>query len=84
MIKILNCEWNDNYLIYLEFSDGAQGVFNLQDYLSARQGPLLEPLNDPEFARRCFVDAGALCWPHGLELSPERLHDEYLQKEVVA
>ncbi|HMB16118.1 MAG TPA: DUF2442 domain-containing protein [Pelovirga sp.] len=84
MIKILNCEWKDNYLIYLEFSDGVQGYFDLQDYLSTRQGPLLESLRDSEFARRCFVDAGALCWPHGLELSPERLHDEYLLKEVVA
>jgi len=84
MIKILDCEWKDNYLIYLEFSDGIQGYFNLHEYLSTRQGPLLEPLSDPEFARRCFVDAGALCWPHGLELSPERLHDEYLLKEVVA
>ena len=22
-----------------------------------------------------FIDAGALCWPNGLELSPARLHE---------
>ena len=82
MIKLLYCFWKENFMIYLEFSDGVQGYFNLDEYLSTRQGPLLEPLRNPDFARRCFIDAGALCWPHGLELSPERLYDEYLIREV--
>ena len=84
MIKILACEWKDDYLIDLEFSDGTQGYFNLRDYLLSRQGPLLNPLRNPEFARRFFVDAGALCWPHGLELSPERLRGECHLSKVVA
>jgi hypothetical protein len=84
MIKILACEWKDDYTIELEFSDGAQGYFNLHDYLMSRQGSLLEPLRNPEFARRCFVDAGALCWPHGLELSPERLRGECHLSKIVA
>jgi hypothetical protein len=37
---------------------------------------LLEPLQDQAFFERFFIDAGALCWPHGLELSPDRLHDQ--------
>jgi len=82
MIKLLTCVWKDD-LIYLEFSNGDQGYFDLHEYLSSRQGPLLEHLRDAACARRCFVDAGALCWPHGLELSPERLHDDYLLKVVV-
>jgi hypothetical protein len=39
MIKLLYCAWKENFMIYLEFSDGVQGYFNLDDYLSTRQGP---------------------------------------------
>ena len=82
MIKILACEWKGNFLIFLEFSDGRCGYFDLKDYLSTHDGSLLNPLHSEKIAHRCFVAAGALCWSHGLELSPERLHDVYLIREV--
>ena len=31
---------------------------------------LLEALRDPAYFGRAFIDAGALCWPNGLGLSP--------------
>lgn len=82
MTKLIKCLWKDDYNIFLEFSDGTNGYFDLGNYISTRQGTLLEPLHDPAFARRCFIDAGALCWPHGLELSPAKLHSDYLVKQV--
>jgi hypothetical protein len=36
---------------------------------------LLKALSKPAYFARCFVDAGALCWPNGLELSAGRLHE---------
>ena len=57
--------------IELTFSDGATGIWNAVALLQ-RQGPLLVPLRDDQaFFERFFIDAGALCWPHGLELSPD-------------
>jgi hypothetical protein len=35
----------------------------------------LEVLRDPAYLSRCFVDAGALCWPNGLELSAARMYE---------
>ncbi|WP_241619029.1 DUF2442 domain-containing protein, partial [Rosenbergiella epipactidis] len=67
--------YTEKGLIALEFSDGNKGVFNLSVYLSECAGSLLQPLNDEDYARRCFIDAGALCWPNGLELSAERLKE---------
>jgi hypothetical protein len=40
-----------------------------------RQGQLLDALRDEKMFGRCFVDAGALCWPNGLELSPAKLYE---------
>lgn len=73
MIKLLSAEYTENGLIALEFSDGNKGVFNLPLYLGDRTGSLLLPLADDDYARRCFIDAGALCWPNGLALSADRL-----------
>ena len=75
MIKLLEALYLGDYRIELVFSDGVCGIFDVHAYLSTRQGPLLEPLHDEAYVRRCFIDAGALCWPNGLELSPARLHD---------
>jgi len=75
MIKLLSAEYTENGLIAVEFSDGNKGVFDLSAYLSERTGSLLVPLADESYARRCFIDAGALCWPNGLALSAERLHE---------
>ena len=62
--------------IELTFSDGATGIWNAEALLQ-RPGPLLVPLRDDQaFFERFFIDAGALCWPHGLELSPERLREQ--------
>ncbi len=43
--------------------------------LLQRSGPLLEPLREEGYFKRFFVDAGALSWPNGLELSPARLYE---------
>jgi hypothetical protein len=36
---------------------------------------LLDVLREPGYLDRFFIDAGALCWPNGLEISPARLHE---------
>ncbi len=59
----------------LTFSDHTQGIFDGALYLADHKGPLLEALRDPAYFSKCFVDAGALCWPNGLELSAARLYE---------
>ena len=75
MITLLDVKTIAPHQLDLSFSDHSHGVFDGAHYLSSRQGPLLENLRDPAYFARCFVDAGALCWPNGLELSAARLHD---------
>ncbi len=74
MIKVLTARYLSNFQVALSFSDGVEGVFDGHALLQ-RSGPLLEPLRDEAYFRRLFIDAGALCWPNGLELSPARLHE---------
>jgi hypothetical protein len=75
MTKILSATHLGGRRIELSFSDGVMGVWDAEALL-ARPGPLLVPLQDQTFFERFFIDAGALCWPHGLELSPDRLREQ--------
>lgn len=75
MMKLLEAHYRGDHQIDLAFSDGRRGVFDVDAYLTTRHGPLLEPLYDERYLQRFFIDAGALCWPNGLELSPARLHE---------
>ena len=75
MIKVLNADLTDAFKLNLDFSDHTHGVFDAGAYLANRSGPLLDKLRESAYFRRFFIDAGALCWPNGLEISPTRLRE---------
>ena len=74
MIKVLNIRPVSDFKLELDFSDHTQGVFDATAYLATRSGPLLDKLRDANYFARVFIDAGALCWPNGLEISPAKVH----------
>ena len=74
MIKVIKASYCGGFQVSLMFSDGVEGLFNGREFLQ-RSGPLLDALREESFFRRVFIDAGALCWPNGLELSPTKLRE---------
>jgi hypothetical protein len=74
MIKLIHAKYIGNFRLQITFSDGFEAVFDGLKLLN-RQGPLLDALRDETYFKRAFIDAGALCWPNGLELSPMKLYD---------
>jgi hypothetical protein len=75
MISLLTLNYLGSGQFSVKFSDGSEGVFDLNAYLSNRQGALLFPLREDQYAARAFVEAGAMAWPNGLELAPQRILD---------
>jgi hypothetical protein len=75
VIKVPTVRHTEPWKLELEFSDHTHGLFDAQPYLAERQGPLLDALRDAAYFSRVFVDAGALCWPNGLELSAARMRE---------
>lgn len=69
MIKVLNTRCTVDWKLELEFSDHTHGLFDAETYRADRQGSLLDALREPNYFKRAFMDAGAVCWPNGLELS---------------
>ncbi len=82
MIKIIKARYLGDFQVALSFSNGREGTFDGRTLLE-RTGSLLEPLRNETYFRRLFIDAGALCWPNGLELSPARLYETCRTLETV-
>lgn len=82
MIKVIKAQYLGDFQVALHFSDGTEGVFDGRALLK-REGSLLEPLRAESYFQRLFIDAGALCWPNGLELSPVRLKETCQISETV-
>lgn len=76
MINLSHFEYLGAGVFSVNFSDGTQGTFDLRNYLSSRKGPLLLPLQEDEcFINGAFIEAGALAWPNGLEIAPQRIYE---------
>ena len=73
MIKLTSVRASGDFTLDLTFSDGSSGSWSAAE-LIGRDTVLTQPLRDPCYFRRAFVEAGALAWPNGLELSPSALH----------
>jgi Protein of unknown function (DUF2442) len=73
MIELVHIKVAGDQLLDLAFSDGATARWSAET-LIARDTVLTRPLTDPAYFARAFIEAGALAWPNGLELSPMALH----------
>lgn len=64
----------DDCRLEVEFEDGTRGTVDLSDRLD---GPVFEPLQDPDLFARVEVDeCGAVSWPNGADLAPDALYEE--------
>jgi hypothetical protein len=75
IVKIVSVEMLGGFRLRLHFSDGTEGERDFSDIVS-RDGSMVEPLRDPAFFSRAFVELGTLTWPNGFDLDSIALHDE--------
>ena len=75
MIKVRKIEKLGGYRLRFRFSDDTLGEYDFSRLVS-ETGPMVEPLRDPEYFARVFLEFGAPTWPNGFDLSPEWLHRE--------
>jgi Protein of unknown function (DUF2442) len=69
---VVEAEYRGGHTIRLVFSDGSEGTVNFGPWLN---GPVFEPLKDPAYFQRCFLDGGTVSWPNGADIAPETLYD---------
>jgi hypothetical protein len=75
IVKITKVEKLGGFRLRLRFSDSTEGERDFSDIV-AEGGPMVEPLKDPAFFARAFLEYGTLAWPNGYDIDSIALHDE--------
>jgi Protein of unknown function (DUF2442) len=75
LIKVRKAKAVGGHRLRIEFSDDTIGERDFS-FIVREAGPMLEPLKDPGYFQRAFVEDGVLTWPNGYDWDPIALHDE--------
>jgi Protein of unknown function (DUF2442) len=75
MVQVNKLKYLGGYRLHVTFSDGAVGEHDFSA-LVARPGPMGEPLRDPVYFARVFLEYGAPTWPNGFDMCPDCLRQE--------
>jgi hypothetical protein len=60
------------FCLKVRFGDGASGVHDCAALVN-ETGAMVEPLRDPDYFARVFLDYGAPTWPNDFDMSPDWL-----------
>jgi len=74
---IVRAQHRGDHRIHVVFNDKVEATVDCETWL---QGPVFEPLKDPRYFSRLFVDAGAVVWPNGADIAPETLYEAALSE----
>jgi len=75
IIKVRTVRAVSAYRLMVEFSDDTVGERDFS-FITDESGPMIEPLKDPEYFRRVFVENGIMTWPNGYDWDPIALHGD--------
>lgn len=75
MVDVLRVKALPDNKLWLRFSDGSEGVYDLSG-IAAGEGEMVVPLKSLEYFARVFLELGAPTWPNGFDLDPINLYME--------
>jgi hypothetical protein len=73
MIRVNQIKAIGDCRIRCQFSDGMAGEYDLSAII-AGPGPMAEPLREPSFFARVYLERGAPTWPNGYDIAPGWLY----------
>lgn len=75
MLKVREIAWLGDHRLRVTFTDGSGGTHDFSAMVQ-EAGPMMEPLRDPAFFGRAFLEFGAPTWPNGFDIAPRWLQME--------
>ena len=70
--SVIRARHRGGHRIQVTFNDNTEKTI---DFLPWLEGPVFEPLKDPEYFERFFVEGGTVGWPNGADIAPETLYE---------
>jgi len=74
MVRIKFVEPKENYTLFITFTDGKQGIFDVKPYLTG--GTVFREIEDKAVFNGVRVDHGTIEWPNGVDLCPDSVYME--------
>jgi hypothetical protein len=75
LTNVIRVEPRGGYRLFFEFSDGTEGERDFSEMMKS-EGPMVQPLKDPAYFARVFIDYGAPTWPNGFDMAPDALYED--------
>src|ERR1043166_818909 len=69
--QVVGVHYVSDFIVSTRFDDGPEKLIDVSQWF---KGPAFEPLKDPKFFKKFFVEAGTLAWPNGVDIAPEALY----------
>lgn len=79
--SVIRAEYRDGFRIHLTFNDNSEKTIDFRPWL---EGPIFEPLKDPNYFRRFFLEGGTVVWPNGADIAPETLYEAGVRQKQPA
>lgn len=73
LVDVVRVAPRGGYRLSVGFSDGTEGDRDFAGMI-AEGGEMVEPLRDPAFFARVFLDDEILTWPNGFDINSIALH----------
>jgi hypothetical protein len=83
MVDVVRLKPLDGRKLWLRFSDGCEGIRDLSELIS-QGGPMVAPLEQPDYFNRVFIEMGAPTWPNGFDLDAIQLYMELRDAQALA
>src|SRR5688572_5715832 len=69
---VVYAEHRGGFRVHVLFNDASDNTIDFEPWL---EGPMFEPLRDPAYFRRFFLDGGTMIWPNRADIAPEALYE---------
>jgi hypothetical protein len=76
---VIRAEYRGAFRIHVAFNDGTENTIDFSEWFS---GPVFEPLKDPKYFERFFIEGGTVAWPNGADIAPETLYERAKSSEA--
>jgi len=74
MVRIKTAEPKENFTLFLTFTDGKKGIFDVKPYL--KTGSVFKELANPSLFQSVKVGCGTIEWANGADLCPDCIYQE--------
>ena len=79
--SVIRAEYRDGFRIRLTFNDNSERTVDFRPWL---EGPIFEPLKNPKYFQRFFIEGGTVVWPNGADIAPETLYEAGIREKQPA